>query len=272
MKNKICSFLVLLISVATSCNNDKTKEAGENTPQQGSPAYVKELATAVAKRPDSVGLRFNYIAALDSVGNYKVALEQVDSLLAHDKGNYALWFKKAQISEHAGDTTSAIRFYNAALNIYQAPDGLLALANLYAETKNPKTIEICQHIDEMRLGRDYDAYTAFFAGVYFARIGTNDKAIQLFDKSIDNNYTLMDAYIEKGYIYYETKKFNEALNVFSTAVSVNNRFADAYYWQGKCLEALNKKQEAINKYQQALTLDNTITEAQEAIKRIKWKG
>ena len=232
-------------------------------------AYANSLSKQVQQKPDSVGLRFKYLTVLDSLGNYKQALAQIDSLLLNDKGNYALWFKKGQINEHSGDTLDAIEYYNKALNIYSAPDGLLALANLYAETKNPLALNACKKLDEMRLGREYDAYTAFFAGVYYERTGNKEKAFELFDRSIDNNYTFMDAYMEKGYQYFDSKDYSKAMNAFKTAIEVNNRYADAYYWEGKCLEATNKKTEAITKYQQAFQLNNNLMEAQNALKRLQ---
>ena len=261
-------FLLLLILVFSQCKNP-TNNTDKDVKANAAKELVNNLAEQVAKKPDSVGLRFKYVSALDSIGDYKKALSQIDSLIVYDKGNYGLWFKKSQICEHAGDTASAITYYTTATTIYPAPTALLALANLYAETKNVKALNICQQIDEMRLGNEYDAYTAFFAGVFFSRTGNKEKALLFFDKSIANNYTFMDAYLEKGYVYYDLKKFTNALDVFKTAAEVSNRFADAYYWQGKCLEALNKKSDAINKYQQALALNNTLQEADAALKRLQ---
>ncbi len=261
-------YLLLIIALFSQCKNNSDKTTGANNGNEA-PAYVKDLADQVAKKPDSVGLRFNYITALDSTRNYKLALSQLDSLIVYDKGNYALWFKKGQVSEHAGDTIGAIRYYNTAITIYPSVDGLLGLANLYAETKNVKTLATCQQIDDLGLGREYDAYTAFFAGVFFSRTGNKDKALFFFDKSISNNYTFMEAYQEKGYVFYDAKKYDKALEVFKLAVDVKNRFADAYYWQGKCYEALNKKADAITKYQQALDFDNSLVEAATALKRLQ---
>lgn len=261
-------YLLVFVALFTQCKNNSDKTANASNVSE-TPAYVKDLADQIAKKPDSVGLRFNYITALDSTHNYKLALSQLDSLIINDKGNYALWFKKGQVSEHAGDTLGAIRYYNTATTIYPSVDGLLALANLYAETKSVKTLSTCQQIDDLGLGREYDSYTSFFAGVYFSRIGNKDKALFFFDKSISNNYTFMEAYQEKGYVFYDSKRYDKALEVFKLAAEVKNRFADAYYWQGKCYEALNKKADAITKYQQALDFDNSLVEATSALKRLQ---
>jgi len=252
-----------------SCKNEPKTTDVQTKQLEIAKAAANDLKEKVSKNPDSVGLRFKYISVLDSIKEYKTALSELDSLILHDKANYALWFKKAQISEHASDTVSAIRYYTTATSIYPAPDGLLALANLYAEKKDSKTLIICQQLDEMRLGREMDAYVAFFAGVYYARTGNAQKAMNLFDQSIASNYTFMDAYLEKGYVFYDSKKYKEALDVFTTATTVKTRFAQGYYWQGKCLEAQKDKAAAIAKYQQAILFDNSLEQANEAIKRLQ---
>ena len=79
----------------------------------------------------------------------------------------------------------------------------------------------------------------------------------------------MVAYLEKGFIYYDQKKYSEALKIFELAATVSNTYADAYYWQAKCFEGLGNKKEALNNYQKALTLDKNLKEADDALKRLK---
>ncbi|MGG2334294.1 tetratricopeptide repeat protein, partial [Salmonella enterica] len=86
---------------------------------------------------------------------------------------------------------------------------------------------------------------------------------------IKENYTYMEAYMEKGFIYYDAKKINEALQIFQMAANINNTYADAYYWQAKCYEALNKKENAIKNYQLALKIDEHLKEATQALERLK---
>ena len=259
-------FVITLMVTIFSCKNDTTNALVKPKPDA---SLIKKIALKVANNSDSVGLRFNYIEALDSIGDYKTAIVHIDSLIFKDRGNYALWFKRAKLYEHAKDTLQAINSYQKALVIYRSADGLLALANLYAETKNVLVLALCNELDNLRIGREYDSYTNFFRGVYAARIGNKQQANLFFDKSIVNNYTFIDAYMEKGFLLYDSAKFNEALQVFKKANSVNVTYADAYYWQGKCFEAMNNKPEAIVQYQQVLALDKYFVEAQEAIKRVK---
>lgn len=233
------------------------------------PPYVEDLMEKVKAKPDSAGLRFKLAVALDSIGAYKPAMEQVDSLIKKDTANYALWFTKGRIAEDAGDTLLALQSYDKALRIYPAADAMLALANLYAEQKNERALLICANVKRLSLGRDYDAHADFIAGIYNARVNNKAKAIAFFDNCIANDYTYMEAYIEKGLVYFDNKEYNEALGVFKFASTINALDADTYYWQGRCYEMMNIKDSAILRFRQALNLEKGDARIAEALKRVE---
>ncbi len=208
------------------------------------------------------------VNALDSAGKYKEALAQTDSLIKRDSLNNGLWFTKALLLESNKDTAEAIKSYERALRIYPSVETQLNLANLLAETKDARSLSICRNVRQMGLGRETDASCDFVAGVYYARNGKNQEAISQFDKAINNNYTLMEAYMEKGFIYYDSRNYKDALNVFETATTVNKMYPDAYYWKAKCLEAMGNKEEALANYKRSLGLDKNLKEAAAGVKRL----
>jgi len=232
-------------------------------------AYLDELNEQVSKNPDSTNFRLKLVNALDSAAMYKESLAQMDKLISKDSLNNAFWFIKGQVQEHSADTPNAIISYNRSVKIYPTANALLSLANMYAETRNPKTLEVCAAIKELYPDREHLGDAMFFEGVYHTRIGNKEKAVDLFNASINFNYTLMDTYIELGSIYYEEKKHAEAIKIFQTAASINNTYADAYYWLGKCFEAMNYKDSAVFNYQKVIVLDKNFKEAEEALKRLK---
>ncbi|MEJ7680828.1 MAG: tetratricopeptide repeat protein [Segetibacter sp.] len=199
---------------------------------------------------------------------YKEAISQTDSLIKRDSLNNGLWFTKAQLQEDNKDTAAAISSYTRAINIYPSVEAQLHLANLFAETKNPEALSICENVHRLGMGRETDADCNFIAGIYYARTGAGKQALQLFDQAINDNYTLMEAYMEKGFIYYDSKNYKEALKVIETAITVNNTYADAYYWRAKCQEALGNKEDALLDYKRSLGLDKQLKEAGEAIRRL----
>ncbi len=255
---------VLLVIACSSPDQSakKEKEKEEIT------AEAKELMRLVDQYPDSTGLRIQLVNALDSAGALKAALVQMDSLIRRDSGNYGIWFHQAQLYEKAGDTLQALRTYDQAARIYPAPDALLSIANLLAERKDKRALSVCDEVESMRLGREYLAHTSFIKAVYFARIQDSNKALALLDQCIGNDYQYMEAYMEKGFIYFDRKDMTMATQIFEKAIEVRPTYADASYWLAKCFEQQGLKEKAITQYQRALVLDPDISEAKDALKRL----
>lgn len=264
MKNLV--FIIIATVLLISCGEDDKKPASQNTARV---QLINNLSRRVKENPDSAGLRMKLVNSYDSLKMFKEAITQTDSLIKRDSLNNGLWYTKAQLQEDSKDTAEAIRSYERALNIYPSVEAQLSLANLFAETKNAKALMICRNVSAMGLGRETNADCNFIAGVYFSRTGDKKQALQLFDKAINDNYTLMEAYMEKGFIYYDSKNYQQALQIFETALKVNKTYADAYYWKAKCNEAMGNKPEALINYKRSLGLDKQLKEAAEAVKRLE---
>ena len=271
MKQNIYRLFIVLICFS-SCHGNKENTIIEvNDDSIQSEVAIKNLTSILAQNPDSVGLRLKLVLALDSVHKPKEALMQIDSLIKKDGLNYGLWFTKGQVAEDAGDTLLAMESYTKAAKIYESPDALLSLANLYAETKNERAITICSRIKALGQGKEMDANCDFIVGIYYARIKNSEAAVQFFDQCIAQNYTYMEAYIEKGMVYFDKQNYSKALEVFNFASGVNRLYADTYYYQARCYEMMNKKDSAILKFQQSLGLDKTLNEAKEGLTRLEKK-
>jgi tetratricopeptide (TPR) repeat protein len=272
MKEYKLLFILLVLIDLMACNNDdgKNKETKTATAasSQTTSAVTDNLETLLKKYPDSAGLRMQLAQAFDSLGQDDKALAQMDILLRKDTSNYGLWYAEGQFFQNAKDTLHAIESYSRAAKIYAAPDALLSIANLLAEQKNPRCLDICSRVQGMGQGKEYDAHCYFIAGVYNARTLHRDKAIELFDKCIANDFTYMEAYVEKGLVYFDEKNYRAALEVFRFASTVNNLFADSYFWMARCYEMMNVKDSAALRFKQAYSLDKTMTEATEGLKRV----
>ena len=258
------SFLLttlFLMSCGSNGKNDNMDHAKASV--------VKNLSEELRHHPDSSVLRMQLINSLDSLQQFLVAIKHTDSLLAKDSMNEGLWVTKAHLQESNRDTINAIISYEKAISIYPAIEPQLYLANLFAEKKNPKALWLCTNVLKMGQGRETDANCSFIAAIYFARIGNSEKAIEGFDKAIADNYTLTDAYLEKGFIYYDKKDYNQALKIFQTARKVSSTNADVYYWIAKCNEAMGNKEEALINYQRALGLDRNLKDAKAGVERME---
>jgi tetratricopeptide (TPR) repeat protein len=258
----------LLLALFTACQNEPKPKVADTLKKDEMPAPVQQLFSKTDQYPDSIGLRLRLVNALDSLGAFKQAMMQMDSLIKKDSLNYGLWYRKAQLQENTHDTSGALKSYRYAIRIYPSPDAMLAAANLFAEKKDTMALLLCKQVAEFRIGREYTAHCSFITGVYYARKGNEQKAMDAFNKCIVNDYYYMEAYMEKGFLFFDHKKINDALQVFQTVVTVKNTYSDGYYWIAKCEEALNNKTEAINNYQKALALDPKLKEATAALERL----
>jgi tetratricopeptide (TPR) repeat protein len=171
-------------------------------------------------------------------------LEMLDLQIAKDSLNPELWKMQYQLLILRKDTMAALRslrHYN-----YLAPedgDGWLEMAWLLANSKNPGALIITDSL--LRVKDDMIKTRArYIRGIYFSNINQDDQAIREFDSTIIHNYTFIDAYIEKGIILHDQKKYAEALKTFQQAFKIVNNNPELYYWIGKSYEGLGNKVEA----------------------------
>lgn len=267
---KRCVCYILSVALLFACKDEK-KEAVVTIDSKtvAIPEAVKIIIEAANKDSNNINLQLQVISSLDSLGLHKEALSKIDKLITKDSLNNTFWMKRGLICKQTGDTAAAIKAFRYSARIYPTPNALMELANLYAETKNPIALNISKQLMEMNPGGDYNAQAYLLAGIYYAKIGDKANALNLFNKSITEDLHLNEAYLEKGYLLYEDKKYNEALQNFNQLTQIDQSFADAYYWVAKCSEALNDKQRAIEFYEKSLHLDSSIKEATIAIERLK---
>ena len=201
-------------------------------------------------------------------GDTKQALAQYDAILKTDTGNFEALYEKGMLYAQMKDTANAVSMLEQSYRRQPILQSGLALANLYAETKNAKVIALCDALQQKDTARDF-VDPVFLKGVYYSNIKEYAKAIPLFDEAISRDWRFVDPYVEKGIIFFEQKNYDEALKTFQYATNISYTSADNYYWMGRCYEAIGKKEEAIDYYYKALTFDKNFSEAKEAIRRVK---
>ena len=272
MKNRP-AFLVIL-TILFACNNSGTHVTNEQQTQDSLQRLLQSYRDSLKIHPTDTLLKYNLVLTLQEAGRYREAVNVLDSMnipmgdSTQMKVYVNYLFKRAELLVLAGDTVNAIK----SLEFFVIPGELTEagkqLAFLYAESKNPKTIAICDSMNKYDENKK-DPEPDYFKGVYYYNIGDHAKALEQFNSCIRKDYTFLDAYMEKGNILYKQSKFKEAIEVYDMAIKVSNSFADAHLWKGKCQEALGQKEDAKISYQRAHAFDKTLTEAKEAADRIK---
>jgi tetratricopeptide (TPR) repeat protein len=269
MKNLLV--LLVLVTILFACNNNSNStQQTQDSLQQ----LLQSYRDSLKKYPTDTLLKYNLVLTLQDAGRYKEAVNVLDSMnismgdSTQMKVYFDYLFKRSELLLLAGDTANAIKTLEFFIIPGELTEAGLQLPNLYAETKNPKTIAFCDLMNKNDEGKR-DPNPDYLKGVYYYNINDYSKALDLFNSCIKKDYTFLDAYMEKGRILYKQSKFKEAMDVYDIAIKVSNSFADAHLWKGKCQEALGQKEEAKISYQRAYAFDKTLTEAKEAADRIK---
>jgi tetratricopeptide (TPR) repeat protein len=104
--------------------------------------------------------------------------------------------------------------------------------------------------------------------LYYVNTGNKTEALKQLNAAIQHDYYFLDAYMEKGQLYYNSQQYNEAIKTFQLATTITPTFADAYYWLGKTKEAMGNKAEAKLDYQRAYGLDKSLLEAKQAADKL----
>lgn len=225
----------------------------------------------IRKNPDSIPL---YQALVDSLANrglYAEAAAWCDSAIKADKTATISWLlAKGDLYRMAKFYDSAIIAYRSYLSFFPEDEQiLLNLANTYAEKGDILSLKLCNKIAAMYPSPETRASTAFIAGLYHNVSGHYPEARKWFDSAIVLRYTFTEAWMERGYSFFDEKKFAEAEKNFSQLVTINRGNAEAWYWMGKSAEAADKKKEALDFYLRAYSLDRNLTDARRAVERLK---
>jgi tetratricopeptide (TPR) repeat protein len=204
---------------------------------------------------------------------YSEAAKWCNELLGRGAdSNYYYWYVKGDLFRKGKMYDSAIHAYKSYLTRF--PDDeeiLLNLGYTYAEAGNQAAVPLADLLSRRFPNQEIRSESAFIKGVYYNTIESYSEARRWLDTCLLFNYNYYEAYMEKGYSYFDEKKYKEALTSFTTLSNLNGNYAEAWYWMAKSEEALGQNKEAIDNYMQAYALDNSIVEARDAVERLQGK-
>ena len=235
-----------------------------NKPQEA----VAFLKACLNKWPASPDLHRRLTEIYAQSNQPAKAVQEYDQWLQQDSMNFEAWYEKGVLLIKIKDTPAAIQAMERSYQLRPINYNGLVLASLYAATLNPKALTIC---DEL-LAKDTSGIindVLYLKGSYYSDTKQYDKARALFDECIRRDWKFADAYIEKGIVMYDQKKYDSALDVFVMAATVAHTNPDAYYWMARTFEVMGKQEQALLNYKRAVAIDTSFAEAKAGIRRLK---
>jgi tetratricopeptide (TPR) repeat protein len=226
------------------------------------------LQQALQSLPKSISLQIGLARGYQQKGDLEKSVSVCDQVLVLYPNSIDALLLKTEILKQQNNNTAALQTLEKAYS-YAPFDPELAynLAFEYAEAKNSKVIPLTDSL--MRsdtTGKQAQPY--YLRGVYYANTGNVAQALNYYNQAIAHDYNFYDAYMDKGALLYERKRFEEALEVFQLVNRITPTYAGSYYWAGRCHEAMGNRGEAKLAYQRAYGLDKELKEAKEAANRL----
>lgn len=268
MREKKVYFTVILLSFYAMACNPKSS----TPPQEESlPAIVSTLQAAIGQHPDSAVLYQQLVDTLVNLGAFRQAANWADSAWNRSGGKAASWLLlKADMLRQAKALDEAVAAYNDYLNAFPGNvDVVLNLASALAEKGDSAALRICTQISANTPYPEDKAAAWYIAGLYHNVAKQYLQAIPYFDKAIALQYSFTEAWLEKGYSLYDAGQTANAIAHFRQLATLQPRNADAWYWLAKSYEALPQKDSAIKYYTRVTRLDAGITEAVQALERLR---
>jgi tetratricopeptide (TPR) repeat protein len=265
LQKRFLPVFILFTALNFSCGNEKNSE--KNLFQTSLLDSLQQLA---AQYPDSIQLQLSLQEAIYVGGDTTKALDNLALLIKKFPSNKSLQNAIASIHLQKGDTAYAIQalLYSLAIDQNQ-PDVEFELAFLDAAQKNEEALIIADRMINRYTEKDIQAKGHFSKGIYFANTALPKRAIQEFDSAIIKNFTLVDAYVEKGILLLESGKINESIATLSKAIALDKNNADILFWLGKGYQQKKDFSQALIYFSETLKLDPTNNSAKSAIEEIK---
>lgn len=229
---------------------------------------LEVLKEAIDKYPTQPAFRAKMAEVLVQLDQIPDAIAIYNDLIQQDPEQYEWYYELGRTYAKNRNVVDAIQQLEKAFSLQPANFIGLDLAELYAYQLNPKVITICDQIIKTNPPNSIPQ-ASYLKGTYYADKGQKDLAIKCFDESIKSDWKFVDAYLDKGYLYFKDGQYEQAKSVYQKAVEVAQQAPDCYFWLGRTEEAMGNIDNAIALYEQTLILDKNFVEASNRLDQLK---
>lgn len=218
--------IMCIALLAVSCSAHYDNNAALKQKQNEAEAFSNLLA----QKPDSTGLRLIVANKLDSIGEYRSALLQLDTLLQADSTKYGLWMAKANIFSDSNNIPEVKKCLQKAIGLYGGIEALTSLGEIYADEKNDSALLLAKQLDNLsRPQADY------ILALYYFNVNDGKKADSLLNRSMLQDHYFAKNFLLKGKILLQKNHAQDAIDNFKDGlkaepknIALLNNIAGAY--------------------------------------------
>src|SRR3990172_1567065 len=166
----------------------------------------------------------------------------------------AIYFYRGTAYAVKGNTDSAIRDYNTAIEINPNDADVYNNRGIAYTVNGALDSAIRDYNTAIEINPN-DADTYYNRRVAFKKKGDLDSAIRDFNKAIEINPNYADAYYNRGNAYAKKGNLDSAIVDFNKAIELNPDFAGAYNDRGNAYAKKNDLDSAIKDYNKAIEIN-----------------
>lgn len=228
---------------------------------------AKTLEHNLEQTPGNVNTRLLLSKAYIADDRMAKAQEQVNKILAAAPQHPGALMILADIKIAEKDTVAAISMLkNIMVSDPRNYDASYQLGDWLKATRDPQAVTQYNYTYSLDTN---DVNPLFEIGDFYESQGQLPKAKESFIYCIEKDRDFTDAYIHLGKIYLNEGATDKALRHFDLAIHTMPNNAEAYYYKGLCFQQLNQKDSAKVAFSQALVFNGGLTEAREALSKLK---
>ncbi|GAC1426091.1 MAG: hypothetical protein NVS1B13_06240 [Flavisolibacter sp.] len=236
--------------------------------QKQTDSAIAFLKTALLALPSSIVLKIGLARGYQQSSKLDSAMRICDQILQKFPNQLDALLLKSDILKEQNKNQEALVFLEKAYFLSPLDKELAYnLAYDYAQCNNPKALDLAEHLIKQDSTQTV-ARAYYIKASFYKNTGRLSSAIDNYNAALIHDYNFLDAYLDKGIVFYEEKKFEQAEATFQLALKVSPTTAEFYFWLGKTQEVEKKKVEARRNYQRAFGLDTSLRQAKQAADRL----
>lgn len=223
-------------------------------------AALPYLQLAYDQDKTSLSILFELGYCYDVLGKFEQSERFYNEHLDIDPFSTSVWYNLGILYVRNGDYVKGIEAYEMALAV--EPDNTMVMHNLgnayMAQEEYAKALDIYGEIGGMDNG---NPWVFISMGECHHRLGFDDEAIISYDKALETNPPIPDAYYGKALVYLYSDRFYLAKENIDKAIALEDENYDFLLILGKINLELGKHVKATEAYESAITIDNEDHEA-----------
>jgi tetratricopeptide (TPR) repeat protein len=254
MLRQLITVSVFIITF-TACSNEGQPTSDNTVPKE-------------EKTMDSITVQIAKARQFQEKGQYNEALTIAEAMIQKYPGQLDALSIKAEILKEQGKNAEALSLMEKAYAMQpRDKETAYSLAYEYADAKNPKALGLSDTL--IKYDKTATVARAWYVkATYYNNIGNEKEALRFYDSSNVADLNFLDAYMDKGQLLFNQKKYEAALKTFALGQKFSPSTAEFYFWVAKSQEALGNKADAKANYERAFALNPSLTEAKTAADKI----